>query len=162
MHEAIFTTDPARTNSTAMHNCLGNRTETRSTIKETTMILMKYVPKLLNAYDGEGRTPLMDTIRYLSYNNSEEKVTKLAPSIAVLLAQPGMSTLYLHLGLTLTFTVIGIEVNKRNQKTGQTALHMAAYQSSFISLVGLFFNNPYLYNNIGIDQVLPALLDGKQ
>ena len=52
---------------------------------------MKYAPKLLNAYDGQGRTPLMEAIERNTYSTSEEFVTKLSLAIAVLLEQPGKS-----------------------------------------------------------------------
>lgn len=54
----------------------------------------------------------------------------------------------------------GIEVNKKHRDTGATALHYAAFNSSFACLIGLFYNNSAYYNNIGVDQVLLALLDG--
>jgi ankyrin repeat protein len=138
VYESVFQT---RANSTAMHNCLGIRPETRSCVRKTAAVLMKYAPKLLNAYDGQGRTPLMEAIERNTYSTSEEFVTKLSLAIAVLLEQPG------------------IEVNKKHRDTGRTALHYAAYYTSYASLVGLFYNNVYLYNNIGIDNALVALLD---
>jgi hypothetical protein len=86
VYESVFQT---RANSTAMHNCLGIRPETRSCVRKTAAVLMKYAPKLLNTYDGQGRTPLMEAIERNTYSTSEEFVTKLSLAIAVLLEQPG-------------------------------------------------------------------------
>eukprot|EP00029_Vermamoeba_vermiformis_P000604 TRINITY_DN1076_c0_g1_i1.p1 TRINITY_DN1076_c0_g1~~TRINITY_DN1076_c0_g1_i1.p1 ORF type:complete len:1208 (-),score=346.48 TRINITY_DN1076_c0_g1_i1:48-3536(-) len=140
LYESAFKTD-GRTLSTVMHNCLGTKVDNRPTMKQTAAVLMKYAPQLLNAYDGEGRTPLIEAVERNTHSNSEEKITKLSVTIETLLAQPG------------------IEVNKKHSKSGRTALHYAALNSPFSCLIGLFYNNPTYYNNIGIDLTLLALLD---
>jgi ankyrin repeat protein len=131
----------SRTTSTVLHYNLGNKSDHRTAIKDCTAVLMKYVPELLNAYDGQGRTPLIESVESNTYNANEEKVTKLSITLQVLLAQPG------------------IEVNKQHRENGKTALHYAAMFATYASMVGLFYNNINLYNNVGVDLALLALLD---
>lgn len=51
--------------------------------------MMQYVPDLLNAYDSPGRTPLMSALDSLTHSPYLDKVSKLAATVEVLLAQPG-------------------------------------------------------------------------
>jgi hypothetical protein len=74
-----------------LHYNLGNKSDHRTAIKDCTAVLMKYAPELLNAYDGQGRTPLIESVESNTYNANEEKVTKLSITLQVLLAQPGTS-----------------------------------------------------------------------
>jgi hypothetical protein len=60
----------------------------------------------------------------------------------------------------LELPYLGIEVNKQHRENGKTALHYAAMFATYASMVGLFYNNINLYNNVGVDLALLALLDG--
>ncbi len=79
--------------TTVMHNSLGCKADNRSanSVKQAAVMLMKYVPHLLNAYDGNGRTTLIEAVERNTINSSEEKITKVSVTVEVLLSQPGKS-----------------------------------------------------------------------